>query len=152
MWIIIVFICIAGAIGGLVNALMSDNGFALPRPVIVKDGTVEISVWQPGILGNVLIGIVAAFVSWGLYGPLASYVILPTSPTTQAQPTLTLAAFVGAILVGIGGSRWLSNEVDKTLLQKAAAKAAGSASEPTKATQMASATPAQAFSLAFDSQ
>jgi hypothetical protein len=59
LWWIILMGCAAGAIGGVVNALMSDNGFILPR---AEEGE-GFSVIRPGYLGNVLIGAVAAGIS-----------------------------------------------------------------------------------------
>jgi hypothetical protein len=53
-------ISIFGGLGGVVNALLSDNGFALPRK--------ESGVWCPGTISNVLIGAFAAFSSWSFYG------------------------------------------------------------------------------------
>jgi hypothetical protein len=46
---------VAGAVGGVVNALMSDNGFVLPKTAH--------GIIRPGYLGNVLIGAVAAGIS-----------------------------------------------------------------------------------------
>jgi hypothetical protein len=57
--------------GGVVNALLSDNGFALPKPE--KVGTTQII--RPGFIGNVLISGVAACISWGLYGPFSALYI-----------------------------------------------------------------------------
>ena len=46
-WLCALLITVAGAIGGVVNALLSDNGFALPRR--------ESGVWCPGAISNILI-------------------------------------------------------------------------------------------------
>ena len=124
------FIALAGAVGGVVNALMTDNGFALPKSEPTSTGT---TVLRPGYLGNVLIGAVAAVVSWGLYGPFSAYFIAgtPQAMATNASPDrvgLSLASLVGGVLIGVGGARWLSNEVDKNLLRAAAAQAAGKGS------------------------
>lgn len=146
MWTIVFAISAAGAVGGLVNALLTDNGFALPRTEKVGD----LSVYRPGMFGNVIVGIVAALISWGLYGPLATYNIIPDSKDlpNQPEPTLNLFALVGAVLVGVGGARWLTNEVDKSLLQGAAAKAASATPDKDKAVAMALASPAEAVALA----
>ncbi len=117
IWILLLIIFVAGAIGGTINALMTDNGFALPKTL---DGIV-----RPGWLGNALIGGVAAAVSWTLYGSMAGVSIFSDSAENlQKQQGLTLAALGGAILVGVAGARWLSNEVDKSLLRVAGANAA----------------------------
>ncbi len=64
---------LAGLVGGTINALLSDNGFVLPKQT---EG-----IFHPGWLGNALIGGVAAAVSWSLYGPLAGAAVV--SATAQ---------------------------------------------------------------------
>ena len=126
-WTIVIMLiatAVAGAIGGLVNAFMTDNGFALPRVEKSEAGTIV----RPGVFGNVGVGAVAAAISWGLYGPFASFVIVGNPDTGQNAPAgigLSLASFVGAILVGIGGAKWLTSQVDNKLLKAAAIGAAG---------------------------
>ncbi len=51
---------------------------------------------------------------------------------------------VGAILIGVGGVRWLMSEVDKNLLRAAAAEAQPSG---VSSKQMALAAPAQALNV-----
>jgi hypothetical protein len=60
---------------------------------------------------HVLLGAAAAFISWGLYGPFTEYILIPLDQKTTV--TLTLSALVGAFLVGIGGSRVITSEVEK---------------------------------------
>jgi hypothetical protein len=222
---IIALVVVMGALGGAINALISDNGFFLPMEE-TKSGT---RIWRPGFLGNMVIGSTAAFVSWGLYGPLSSSLVYPlrrpgglpnselqyieavnaahlaneaalkahqelelakahlrtaedslraTTGTKakslelenlvkrgyemvqvanergeiairsiaeakaltdaaqkvldanakealmQSAGGLSLSGLVGAVLVGVGGARWLTNEVDKRLLRLAGSKAA----------------------------
>ena len=150
IWLMLVLVFAAGAVGGVINALISDNGFIFPKSESAGDGA---TVLRPGYLGNVLIGAVAAVISWGLYGPLSAFFIAgtPQALATNATPEkvgLSLAALVGAILVGVGGARWLSNEVDKRLLRAAAAEAANKPSDPPKAQRIMGATPAQALKIA----
>ena len=150
VWIILLFIALAGAVGGVVNAIMTDNGFLLPRKEQASSGT---TIVRPGYLGNVLIGAVAAVISWGLYGPLSAYFIAGTPQAIAANSSpemvgLSLASLVGALLVGVGGARWLSSEVDKNLLRTAAAQAASKQSSVEAAQQIALASPAQALNLA----
>jgi hypothetical protein len=45
-WICATLICTAGAAGGLVNALISQNGFALPRRI---EG-----IWCPGAVSTIV--------------------------------------------------------------------------------------------------
>ena len=124
-----------GCLGGVVNALLSDNGFMLPKTIFSG----EVHIWKPGFLVNLLVGGTAAFVSWGLYGPLSAAYIFssaPVEPAPEAQTGLTLASVAGAVLIGVGGARWLTNEVDKKLLQAAASNAASRAAEPQMAAQI----------------
>ncbi|MBN2086456.1 MAG: hypothetical protein JW748_14650 [Anaerolineales bacterium] len=150
MWIMFFIVLIAGGVGGAVNALMTDNGFLRPKMEKVDDKT---SIFRPGYLGNVLIGAIAAVISWGLYGPLSPYYIIGTEQAlaVHALPEavgLTLASLVGAILIGIGGARWLTGEVDKNLLRAAAARAAASKPSMGASQQIAMATPSQALEVA----
>lgn len=150
MWLMLLYIFIAGAVGGVVNALMSDNGFLLPKSEQTTNGT---TVLRPGYLGNILIGSVAAIVSWGLYGPLSSYFIAGTAEAVKSNSSpekvgLSLASLVGALLVGIGGARWLSSEVDKNLLRAAASNAAEKGASSTASQKIALSTPAQALNIA----
>lgn len=117
--LVVVLVAVGGAIGGIVNALMTDNGFVLSKR--------EEGVWRPGFLGNVIIGMVAAFVLWGLYGPLATGVIIGTG---GAAATLSFADFAGAIVTGTGGSRILTAELDKKVLRQAAAAAREQKTDP----------------------
>jgi hypothetical protein len=147
IWTILATIFLAGAIGGVINALMTDNGFVLPK--FEKTN----GILRPGLLGNVLIGAVASIVSWGLYGPLTNYAIIAPQTAADAAaattgPSLTLATFVGAILIGIAGSKWLSNEVDKKLVKAAAATAAAAGASPGASAQIMAATPAKALEIA----
>ena len=147
--LLLVIIFIAGAIGGLINALVSQNGFFKWKKDMV--GTQEI--WRPGILGNVLISGVASCISWGLYGPFAAYYIIggPKHIGDVSQAVgLTLSSLVGAVLVGVSGARWLTNEVDKNLLRQAASNAAASNASETKAARIAMATPFQAMKIAVE--
>jgi len=93
---LLVCVFVAGAIGGLVNALISQNGFFKWKTETVDGQT----IWRPGILGNVIISGVAAGISWGLYGPFAAYYILG-GPKNEPEMVvgLTLSSFVGAVLV-----------------------------------------------------
>jgi len=116
IWLMMLYILIAGAAGGVVNALMTDNGFLLPKSEEVNDKT---SIFRPGYLGNVLIGAIAALISWGLYGPLSAYYIAGTEQALAANAApdkvgLSLASLVGAILIGVGGARWVPAKSTKT--------------------------------------
>jgi hypothetical protein len=136
----LLWISVSGGVGGLVNAMTSSNGFLIPK-FETKGGA---PIWQPGAIGTVIVGIFAAAVNWGLYGPFTDAVFGEGAP----KVALNLASVAAAGLVGYAGARWLTNEVDKKLLQAAAGAAAAKPADATKATQIATATPAGALDLA----
>ena len=138
-----------GALGGIIATLTSeDRGFVLPGIVEDTDGR----VWRPGWIGLVVIGAVAAAVSFALYGPLTGQTVVggPDSPNAGATDEygLTLAALAGAVLVGAGGSKWFASQIDKRILQQAAVAAAAGGSDAQKASQISGASPTGAFRLA----
>ncbi|MEA5078242.1 MAG: hypothetical protein VB013_06690 [Anaerolineaceae bacterium] len=142
LWLMMLIIFAAGAVGGIVNALLSDNGFILPKPEKIGENRII----RPGFLGNILISGIASCVSWGLYGPFATISMI--GPSGSENAGLTLASLVGAVLVGVGGARWLTNEVDKTLLKAAASEAAAGPANITSSRSIAMATPMEAFRIA----
>jgi len=144
---IMLAVFIAGALGGVVNALLTDNGFMMPRNEIVDESK---HIFRPGYLGNILIGAVAALVSWGLYSPYGAMQVIggPPAMPGQVTPGLTVFGLMGAILVGIGGARWLTSEVDKSLLKAAASRAADSQPSSSASSQIAAASPAGALQIA----
>jgi hypothetical protein len=107
-WICATLISLFGGLGGVVNALLSDNGFALPRK--------EFGVWCPGAVSNILIGGFAAFSSWAFYGSGASVELADKS--LRSVISLRFSALAGAFLVGVAGAKWITNEVDKRLLKE----------------------------------
>jgi hypothetical protein len=145
--LMLAIVCLGGAVGGLVNALLTDNGFIAPR----WESTESVRIWRPGVVGNVLIGFVAAGISWGLYGPLSAAPLLRSAPaaagTIEPMGTLTLAGLVGAVLVGVAGARWLTSEVDKKLLRAAASQAATGEPSLSTASKLLLASPAQAVKI-----
>ena len=86
IWNLLLIICAAGAVGGIVNALMTDNGFVMP----LRETTDGATIIRPGFFGNVVIGAVAAGISWGLYGPAMIFhhtgirIELPDAPCPRA--------------------------------------------------------------------
>ena len=144
IWQIFGILFLAGGLGGAINALMTDNGFIMPK---WEDANGN-KIWRPGVIGNVFIGAVAAIISWGLYGPFADFVFVGFSgPAPQREPNLTVAAFVGAVLIGVGGARWLSNEVDKKLLKATTTAALTGTGSAETAAKVMTATPAQALKI-----
>ncbi len=141
--ILVLIVLAAGAVGGAVNAVLTDNGFVLPRKESLDKGF----VYRPGFLGNMLVGAVASLLSWVLYGPLAGFEL--GGPATQPHAfSMRLSTLGGALLVGVAGARWLSAEVDKTMLKAAATMASRKASDPASSERMAAASPSAALYMA----
>ena len=113
-WTCAVLIAVAGGLGGVINALISDNGFILPRS--------RRGIWCLGFISNVLVGAFAAFSSWSFYGSGAGIDLAQITERTQIS--LRFSALAGAFLVGVAGAKWITNEVDKKLL-KESVKVAG---------------------------
>ena len=99
-----------GALGGIINALMTDNKFLIPK---MKNGII-----CPGIISNVFLGAASAFASWALYGSGASIELAKQIASQRQDISLTFGALAGAFVVGIAGAKWLTNEVDKQLLRE----------------------------------
>jgi hypothetical protein len=134
-WWITGMIILAGMMGGIINALLSDSGgFTFPTKEKVDGKT----IWKPGAIGNMIFGGVAAFISWGLYGPFSQLVLIP-SATSDDGPYLALETVVGALLVGVGGSRVITSEVEKKILTLTAATAAAAPADPEAAADIATA-------------
>jgi hypothetical protein len=112
---VLLFIALAGALGGCLNAGLSPDGFAFPRIVDVPGG----KAFLPGFFGNIFAGAGAAFLSFALYGPFASLPIFGTGKPALPPLQLTLAAIAGAMLVGYSGGRWLTAESARQLNQAA---------------------------------
>lgn len=132
-WVCALLIAIAGAFGGIVNALLSDNGFAMPRQVS--------GVWCPGAVSNILIGGFAAFSSWAFYGSGASVELADKS--ARAVISLRFSALAGAFLVGVAGAKWITNEVDKRLLKESVKVAAKKALSTRQSEQIVEGSPRQ---------
>jgi hypothetical protein len=113
-WSCVLLITVAGALGGVVNALISDNGFLLPQ--------VRRAIWCPGFISNILVGAFAALASWSFYGSGAGIDL--AQMTERTEISLRFSALAGAFLVGVAGAKWITNEVDKKLL-KESVKVAG---------------------------
>ena len=113
-WYCVSLISLAGAIGGVINALLSGHSrIILPT---YQDG-----VWCPGVITNVLIGAVAAVTSWALYGSGAAVELGSTN--LRAEISLKLPALAGALLVGMAGAKWLTSQSDKSLFKESVKEA-----------------------------
>jgi hypothetical protein len=110
---------------------MSDGGFVAPRSEILVSGA---KITRLGWIGNVFIGGVAGLLTWGLYGPFANVPLIKidteavehgaAAPNSQPSatgssfdpklpPVFTIGALLGAVLTGAGGSRVISDLVEK---------------------------------------
>lgn len=112
-WHCFALIALAGALGGLINALLTDNGFTWPR--------LEKGIWCPGAVSNVLLGSAAAIASWSFYGSGSTVDLAEV--TEKARISMTFSALSGAFIVGVGGARWITGEVDKRLLKQSVKEA-----------------------------
>ena len=134
----VLLIALAGAAGGLVNALLDKGGLTLPA-VLAVEGS---SVLVPGFIGNVLVGAIAALISWCLYGPLADRSLIksadPGGATSTREVSLPLAALAGAILVGFSGGRWITAESERRLNHGTAVLAAQAAEQASAANRIPS--------------
>jgi len=123
-----------GGMGSLVSSFIGDNGWHLP---MIDEG-----IFRPGYLGNMLVGGMAALASWGM----ASSWNLVGSNTSAL--TLSGSEMANAIVIGFGGASWFKGQIEKTILQKTAAVAAGKPSDAGAAAKIASATPMEALKAA----
>jgi hypothetical protein len=130
-WSCASLIIAAGAIGGLVNALISNNGFVLPRRVK--------GVLCPGVLSTVFIGAFAAFASWAFYGSGADLDVTDANALIH----LRFSAVAGAFLVGVVGAKWITNEADKRLLRESVNVAAAKSIPKEKVPEIVSGSPLQ---------
>ena len=137
-WICALLIATAGAFGGVVNALVTDNGFLLPER--------RRRILCPGFLSNVLIGAFAAFASWAFYGSGASIELTQLSERTGIS--LRFSALAGAFMVGVAGARWITNEADKQLLKETVTIAAEKHLQPEICAELVKNSPRRALAAA----
>jgi hypothetical protein len=88
-WMCAVAVLASGAVGGVVNALLSDNGFIMPRRV--KE------ILCPGFLSNVLVGALAAFTSWASYGSGAGVELAKTAAAGSERAEISLRQVLEAV-------------------------------------------------------
>jgi hypothetical protein len=115
MWRVLLAVTGAGALGGVLNALVAGTGLVFPHFLTAEGGRILV----PGFAGTIVVGALAALVSFGLYGPFAAMELVRGSGPEERPPVpaarFTVAAFAGAILVGFAGGRWITAEADKQL-------------------------------------
>jgi hypothetical protein len=138
-WVLMAGVMATGALGGLVNALNSDNGFIMWKKDQTSSGQ---KIVRPGVLANIGIGVTAALLVWFLNTDFDAL--------DPAKPHLNLIAksLGSGIIAGVGGARVITNAIDKQLLRAAASEAASAKSSPAAATQINTASPGQALEIA----
>jgi hypothetical protein len=105
-----IIIAISGAFGATVNsALIHFKLVQAANQISVSNQSIKLTCWI-----NVIAGVAAALLSWGLYGPVTKLSILGT----MDQNLLTISSIAGAIMVGYSGSSWLTTHADKQEWQK----------------------------------
>ena len=106
--LLVVWIALAGAGGGFLNAIMATGGLILPHFETLERGERQFVL---GFLNNVFVGAGAALILGFLYGPLGDLIL--GQGGNSASPLLTMRSLAGAGLSGIGGARLLTQEADK---------------------------------------
>ena len=136
-WECALLVVICGAVGGVLNALLTDNGFILPKR--------ESGIICPGFLSNVLVGALAAFASWASYGSGAGVELArnASAGSPRAEISLTFSALAGAFFVGIAGARWITGEADKRFLKQSVSVAAQKSIAPKDCEELIQASPRQ---------
>ncbi len=129
---------VVGALGGILNAMLSDNLFLLPARVVANS---NVTIVRPGVVMNGLVGAAAGI------GVLRAFT---GACTALHESTGSLAvAFIAACAVGAATARWMTNEVDKRLLRAAVAAAAGApAAHPDTVSAIKTAAPYSVFKMA----
>jgi len=138
-------VLLTGAVGGAINAFISDNGFALP----CEENVNNVIIYRPGFIGNIITGAIASFITWGLAGSYSGTMLFGSGASISTDSFgISISTLASSLLVGVGGARTLTNEVDKSLLQTAAVTAAAASQSFEEAQRIAVSTPAQAFNIA----
>jgi hypothetical protein len=139
-----------GLAGGVGKAIIGATDVVLP----CTEDTGHGKVWHPGLVGTLLAGVLAALLSWLLYGPVANMTIIGGTHRPN-DIGLSAAEIAGALLVGYAGAQWLNAESDKRLAQHAAEGAKDAAAilatkppDPALAGQIAGASPRETLNLA----
>lgn len=138
-WQCALLVASAGGVGGVLNALLTENGFILPRK--------ERGILCPGFISNVLVGALAAFTSWASYGSGAGVELarIMSVGSPRAEISLTFSALAGAFFVGVAGARWITNEADKRLLKESVNVVAQKAVPPQECAEILQESPRRAL-------
>ncbi len=90
-----VLVVIAGMLGGFGHGLVAGE-FMMPRFDRRR------RVWKPGMIGDVLVGGLAAVVVWAVCGAASSFDVSRGQPLDFPLPVAQLGT---SILIGISGAR-----------------------------------------------
>lgn len=110
MLLVGVCIFLAGCVGGLLNAFFPHQILVLPRIRTIRGRR----TLEPGWVGNVAVGGIAALAIWGLYGPHAGVDLLAPA---EALAPLRLGQLFAALLTGAAGGRVLTTQAARLSLQ-----------------------------------
>src|SRR3954470_6176813 len=94
---------LAGAAGGLLNAVVSGNTFLLPVRIRASP---HLRILRSGVVLNVLIGAGASLGARRAFGG-------PAPELRMASVDDLLLALVGGLCAGALAARWMTNEADK---------------------------------------
>jgi hypothetical protein len=131
---------VSGAIGGLLNGLLSDRRQMLPSLVQSSRGR---SVLQIGLLGNLVVASFSSWICvWALGGP---------DGAERMEVGSILVRLVTTTALGFGAARLFTSESDKRLLREAVCNASAAPAAPPDAVQaMESATPWAVYASTVD--
>jgi len=143
----------AGAFGGLLNAVQLTYRGSSTVDVAANTGPATSygpRKWFRDFGYCILLGFAAGVLSWSLYGPYTLENVFQNQPQTQTPRLfdLPLGTLGTAVIVGLGGSRWLTNEVDKKLLQAAVVDASRKPGNAELSAKLIDASPEQVRNLA----
>jgi hypothetical protein len=110
----------AGALGGLVNGLITYDGILVPlgaekKNVTVKDAhgddvETTVKVWSLGFVGQLLIGVVAAVLVWCIYSQPELDL---SNKDSYEHVKMTMYQLGTALVAGLGGTKAIVDLVDK---------------------------------------
>jgi hypothetical protein len=101
-WLIAIFV---GFLGGICDSLLTNRGFVMPG---MRTGSDDRNVYDPGFVGNLLLGGGAGFVAWAL-----------SAQPAFSDKSIDVGPIAAAFLAGVGGSEVLASHVKQKYLQGA---------------------------------
>ena len=115
IWSVISVVFLSGCIGGLITGLFfkPENRKQL---LLWYPGEL-CGVQHPGLLGNILLGGVAAVIFWSLYGPFSGALIIGSGGAMK-EVGLTVGQLAGCLLIGMGGAGYLFTEARRRCLKE----------------------------------